>query len=228
MGDRNLLRDKTLILRIQDDELLSRVRDKIAKLETQAGQQLSKAASPKSGTDPSSRIFLGSSFSSSSSGSVVSPTSEGRVMDLAGIHVEPAIQSRKNNGRRTPTPTLSSAGNDPNDTANDTYWKFFCDSKVYPARLVNLPCPVELLKTHDRAMYYKTVDVCQLLIVYRDRNEMKEADDMLESMRQKCKGQGFPSYFHSGITLPLQRVVEKRFSKREHALKAPPPFEEVR
>ena len=47
-----------------------------------------------------------------------------------------------------------------------TKWTFHCDGASYPSRLVNLPCPVEIHKTHDRAMYYKCSDVAQLLIVY--------------------------------------------------------------
>lgn len=230
MGDRNILRDKTLILRIQDEELLSRVRDKITQLETQVGQQLAKQAASKSGAGANSttRILLGSSYSSTSGGAAaVASTAEGRVMDLNGIHVEPAIQSGRKSGRLSPIPTSNKDSKDGNEN-DSTLWKFYCDNKVYPARLVNLPCPLEILKTHDRAMYYKTVDVCQLLVVYKDKNALKEADDMLETMKQKSKGEDFPSYYHSGITPPMQRVVEKRFSKREHNLKATPPFEEIR
>ena len=42
-------------------------------------------------------------------------------------------------------------------------------------RLVNLPCPVELQKTHDHAMYFKCADVAQMLIVYEDTMALDEA-----------------------------------------------------
>jgi hypothetical protein len=47
-----------------------------------------------------------------------------------------------------------------------TLWNFHVDGATYPARLVNLPCPIELHKTHDHAMYYKSCDIAQMLIVY--------------------------------------------------------------
>ena len=100
-----------------------------------------------------------------------------------------------------------------------TLWNFHCDGATYPARLVNLPCPVELHKTHDHAMYYKCVDVAQMLIVYEDSMALDEADAV-------PKTEGFPSYYHSGLTPPLKRVVERRFASREHAA-VPPPRAEV-
>lgn len=96
---------------------------------------------------------------------------------------------------------------------------FHCDGATYPARLVNLPCPIELHKTHDHAMYYKCVDVAQMLIVYEDSMALDEADAI-------PKTEGFPSYYHSGLTPPMKKVVERRFALREHAA-VPPPRAEV-
>lgn len=100
-----------------------------------------------------------------------------------------------------------------------TLWNFHCDGATYPARLVNLPCPVELLKTHDHAMYFKSANVAQMLIVYEDSMALDEADAY-------PKAEGYPSYYHSGLTPPLKRVVERRFTLREHAA-VPPPRAEV-
>jgi transcription initiation factor TFIID subunit 7 len=36
------------------------------------------------------------------------------------------------------------------------------------------------------------------------------------------KTEGYPSYYHSGITPPMKRVVERRFALREHQPRAPP------
>ena len=119
---------------------------------------------------------------------------------------------------------------------------FFC----ILARLVNLPCPgtfvstvrattiqscwylilvtffsflyfspVEVHKTHDHAMYYKCVDIAQMLIVYEDEMALEEAE-------AGPKSEGFPSYYHSGLTPPMKRVVERRFEAREHKAVAPP------
>ncbi len=100
-----------------------------------------------------------------------------------------------------------------------TLFNFHCDGATYPARLVNLPCPMELHKTHDHAMYFKCVDVAQMLIVYEDSMALDEADAI-------PKTEGYPSYYHSGLTPPLRRVVERRFALREHAA-VPPPRAEV-
>jgi len=103
---------------------------------------------------------------------------------------------------------------EPTAARNQTIWSFHCDGATYPARLVNLPCPVELHKTHDHAAYYKSVDIAQMLIVYEDDMALDEADEKPVD--------GFPSYYHSGLTPPLHRVVEKKYAAREHTAVAPP------
>lgn len=89
------------------------------------------------------------------------------------------------------------------------------------ARLVNLPCPVELHKTHDHAMYYKCGDVAQLLVVYEDEMALEEAEST-----PGYKNDDYPSYYPSGLTPPMKRVVERRFAAREHKA-VPPPRTEV-
>jgi transcription initiation factor TFIID subunit 7 len=126
----------------------------------------------------------------SQSTSVTSNNKE-RILDLEGVTCEP-------------TPAR-----------NHTLWSFHCDGATYPARLVNLPCPVELHKTHDHAAYYKCADVGQMLIVYEDEMALEEG-------AEEKPIDGFPSYYHSGLTPPLRRVVERRYARREHAA-APPP-----
>lgn len=76
---------------------------------------------------------------------------------------------------------------------------------TYPAQLVNLPCPVEVHKTLDHASYYKSADIAQMLIVYEDHLSFDEA--------QEKPVEGFPSYYHSGLTPPMKRVVERRFER---------------
>ena len=106
-----------------------------------------------------------------------------------------------------------------------TLWHFRCDGATYPARLVNLPCPVEVHKTLDHANYHKASDVGQMLIVYEDEYSMEEAEN-----DKDYKVEGFPSYFHSGLTPPMRRVVQRRFLSRfeERDTKpVPPPRSEV-
>mmetsp|Transcript_32572 Transcript_32572/g.49093 ORF Transcript_32572/g.49093 Transcript_32572/m.49093 type:complete len:352 (-) Transcript_32572:2246-3301(-) len=103
----------------------------------------------------------------------------------------------------------------------DTKWRFYCDGCFYPARLVNLPCPIELHKTHDHATYYKSCDVAQIFVVYEDEMAMEEAEAMTG-----YKSEDYPSYYHSGLTPPMKRVVERRFEKRDIKV-VPPPRTEV-
>lgn len=48
-------------------------------------------------------------------------------------------------------------------------FSFTMDGKVYPARLVDLPCVLETQKTLDRSTFFKSGDVGQMLIVYKVR-----------------------------------------------------------
>jgi transcription initiation factor TFIID subunit 7 len=166
MGDRQPIRDRTLILRILVPGLETRLRDKTKEME--------EAQAAKGPADPSA-------------------TKE-TILDLEGVTCEPTSEG-------------------------STLWNFHCDGATYPARLVNLPCPIELHKTHDHAMYYKCSDIAQMLIVYEDSMALDEADAY-------PKTEGYPSYYHSGLTSTLKRVVERRFALREQTA-VPPPRAEV-
>jgi len=54
-----------------------------------------------------------------------------------------------------------------------------------------------------------------MLIVYEDITALEEAESMPG-----------PSYYHSGLTKPMNRVVQRRFLQREHS-SVPPPVNEV-
>jgi len=153
MKDRELIRDRTLVLRILVPGLETRLRDKMAETE--------KSAAAAGGST---------------------------ILDLEGVRCEP--------------------------TRNPTLWNFHADGATYPAVLKNLPCPVELHKTHDHAAYYKCTDVAQILTVYED-------DMALEEDKEKDMNAAYPSYAPSGLTPPLRGVVKKHFRKRQ--AKPPPP-----
>lgn len=69
-----------------------------------------------------------------------------------------------------------------------TLFNFIADGRTYPARLVNLPCPLEIHKTYDHAMYHKSCDVAQMLIVYEDSMALDEADALA---KQAPEGESF-------------------------------------
>lgn len=219
MLERNLLRDKTLVLRILDERLQSHLREKMAALDEKASQEASNSASSNSNSRPSESLHSGNSGTSSNH-------MESRIFDLDGVTCEPAIQTQ------TPTSSsfLDSHMHKPAHVRSQleaelldqhTLWRFHCDGATYPARLTNLPCPIEVHKTHDHAMYYKCVDVAQMLIVYEDETAMEEAESM-----PGYRIEGYPSYYHSGLTPPMTKVVQRRFTQREHA-DVPPPMNEV-
>ena len=64
-----------------------------------------------------------------------------------------------------------------------------------------------------------------MLIVYEDERAMEEAEN-----EKNYTNEGFPSYYHSGITPPMKRVVERRYLSRfeERDTKPiPPPKSQV-
>lgn len=189
MEVKDLIRDRTLVLRVLVPSLEARLREKMKEAEETASR---KAPGGSTTNEPKNIL-----------------------QDLDGVTCEPTKDG-------------------------STLWNFHCDGATYPARLVNLPCPgrrricrvssnaclllmrtfsllfftVELHKTQDHTMYYKCVDVAQMLIVFEDEMALEEAEAVQKS-------EGFPSYYHSGLTPPMKRVVERRFEAREHKAMAP-------
>ena len=83
-----------------------------------------------------------------------------------------------------------------------TLWNFHCNGAMDLARPVNLPCPVELHKTHNHYMYCKSCDVAQMLIVYKDSMALDKANSF-------PKTPGFPSYYHFGLTSATMKHIVK-------------------
>lgn len=180
-ADRNIVRDRTLILRVLVPGLHTRLNDQINSIQE--------------GEDPSSSSAGGNGGAGSGSRSAGD-----RLLNLDGVTCVPS-------------------------NSDKTMWHFRCDGTTYPARLVNLPCPVEVHKTHDHATYHKSADVGQMLIVYEDKYAMEEAEN-----ERGYRIEGFPSFHHSGLTPPMKRVVRRRFLSRfeERDTKpVPPPKDEV-
>ncbi|CAM9731402.1 unnamed protein product, partial [Ascophyllum nodosum] len=83
---------------------------------------------------------------------------------------------------------------------------FAMDDNIYPARLVDLPCVLETQKTLDRATFFKSGDVGQMLIVYKDENAYKRDES-------NASGVGPQELFPDGLTPPTKNVVRRRFLK---------------
>jgi len=186
--DRNIVRDRTLVLRVLVPGLHTSLNDKIN--------------SKKEGDDSQSSLSISAAAAAAPSNSSSSHQriNADQLLNLEGVTCLP-----------------SSSGS--------TLWHFRCDGATYPARLVNFPCPIEVHKTHDHANYHKAADIGQMLIVYEDEYAMEEAEN-----EKGYTVDGFPSYYHSGLTPPMRRVVQRKYLSRfeERDMKpAPPPKSEV-
>jgi len=208
MGDRNALRDRALILRIQDESLCKSIRKKLSDVEKRDAsiaaaklqQQQQQASQYRYHNQPPPMAPM-----------------ESKPFDLDGISCVPANQSSS----KSHSNSISSSSSNKKNTGDDaSLWTFHCDGKTYPARISNLPCPVELHKTRDRKLYHKSVDVAQILLVYSDHQAM----EAMERLYPVCEG--FSSYHPSGLTPPMGKVVKERFARREHG-GVPPPREEI-
>ena len=102
----------------------------------------------------------------------------------------------------------------------DVWFKFFdkegrhglvsVRGHMYAASLLDLPCIIEAQKSWDRKGWYKTTDICQILLVLgRIEKEEQAKDYPLPSEVDKVNWQ----YPH-GLTPPMQWVRKRRFRKR--------------
>ncbi|XP_059140371.1 transcription initiation factor TFIID subunit 7-like [Physella acuta] len=79
---------------------------------------------------------------------------------------------------------------------------------IFFAKLLDLPTIVESLKTVDKKTFYKTADICQMLLC---KTEEDWTQDETESPRKKDKDKKYA--WNHGITPPLKNVRKRRFRK---------------
>ena len=79
------------------------------------------------------------------------------------------------------------------------------DGEVISAKLHDLPCIIESLKTTDSKNYYKTADICQIMIAERDGSEKYNS--------KKSKRSSKLHLYPHGLTPPLKNVRKSRFRK---------------
>lgn len=86
------------------------------------------------------------------------------------------------------------------------------------AKLVDLPCVTESLKTIDKKTFYKTADISQMLVATVDgdlyppvEEPAATADPKANKKKDKDKEKKF--VWNHGITLPLKNVRKRRFRK---------------
>lgn len=91
------------------------------------------------------------------------------------------------------------------------------DGVSLSAKLVDLPCVIGSLKTHDGKTFYKTADVSQMLVCSADGDPHASPEEPATSagataVGNKKEAEGKYIWNH-GITPPLKNVRKKRFRK---------------
>ncbi|KAK3740747.1 hypothetical protein RRG08_048989 [Elysia crispata] len=81
-------------------------------------------------------------------------------------------------------------------------------SEIYFAKLLDLPAIIESMKTVDKKTFYKTADICQMLVC---KTEEEWSKDDTEPPRKKDKDKKF--VLNHGLTAPLKNVRKRRFRK---------------
>ena len=84
-------------------------------------------------------------------------------------------------------------------------------SRIYAATMVDLPCVIEGMKSWDKRGWWKTADICQMLLVLGTVKTEKEAYDYPLPGKELDKTTW--QYAH-GITPPMRWVRKRRFRKR--------------
>ncbi|MCJ1433025.1 hypothetical protein MMC27_002384 [Xylographa pallens] len=83
--------------------------------------------------------------------------------------------------------------------------------QIYAAALVDLPCVIEGMKSWDKRGWWKTADICQMLLVLGTVNTETEALNYTLPGRELDKTTW--QYAH-GLTPPMRWVRKRRFRKR--------------
>lgn len=85
------------------------------------------------------------------------------------------------------------------------------DNWILPTKIVDLPCIIESHKTLDKKNFYKTADICQMMVCTDEADEPDKEAPKPDEKKGDFKDK---RYLHPhGITAPLKNVRKKRFRK---------------
>ncbi|XP_038170739.1 transcription initiation factor TFIID subunit 7-like [Arvicola amphibius] len=91
------------------------------------------------------------------------------------------------------------------------------DNVSLSARVVDLPCVIGSLKTHDRKTFYQTADISQMLLCSADSDPRSSPQEPVPSAGARAMGNEGETekkcIWKHGITPPLKNVRKKRFRK---------------
>jgi len=87
------------------------------------------------------------------------------------------------------------------------------DNYNLPAKLVDLPTIIESMKTINRKTFYKTADICQMLLC-RDEDSTGADEGEPSPVKKKDPNKVDKKYLYPhGLTPPLKNVRKKRFRR---------------
>jgi transcription initiation factor TFIID subunit 7 len=86
----------------------------------------------------------------------------------------------------------------------------FIQGRIYAASLVDLPCIIEGMKSWDKKGWWKSADICQMLLVLGKVNSEEEA--RIYPLPKEVEPHTFQ--FAHGLTPPMHYVRRRRFRKR--------------
>ncbi|KAL8743262.1 MAG: hypothetical protein Q9190_004362 [Brigantiaea leucoxantha] len=82
--------------------------------------------------------------------------------------------------------------------------------RLYAASMVDLPCIIEAMKSWDRRAWYKTADICQMLLVL---GQIEKEEEALAYPLPREVDEKTWQYAH-GLTPPMRWARKRRFRKR--------------
>ncbi|GFT36109.1 transcription initiation factor TFIID subunit 7 [Nephila pilipes] len=85
------------------------------------------------------------------------------------------------------------------------------DKWTLPAKLYDLPTIIESCKTLDRKIFYKTADICQIMIA--QEGDAAKSDEEVSPKKKDKDNKDKRYMLPHGITAPLKNVRKRRFRK---------------
>ncbi|XP_049775665.1 transcription initiation factor TFIID subunit 7 [Schistocerca cancellata] len=93
------------------------------------------------------------------------------------------------------------------------YGEVRVDHWLMPAKIMDLPSIVESLKTIDNKSFYKTADICQILICKEEDDQTPEEEGPVKTKKKDPNKVDKKFLWPHGITPPLKNVRKRRFRK---------------
>lgn len=89
------------------------------------------------------------------------------------------------------------------------------DNWIFSAKLVDVPCVIESLKTIDKKTFYKTADICQMLVCKEeDDSQTTEDEESPKKKEEKDRTKADKKFlWPHGVTPSLKNVRKRRFRK---------------